>query len=138
MRRAYAAGMDRDPTGAALAPRVTALVMAAPPPQRQRLLNALLRPLGPLALVSVAAGAFSGLLPNDRWRAAQASREQTMGIDAAQVLALVVYVEQKSPELLLALARNGGGPAGPGPSAAADSAVDPASQAEDGGAATAG
>jgi hypothetical protein len=103
--------MELDDTGVALAPRVTARVMAAPPPQRQRLLNALLRPLGPLALVSVAAGAFSGLLPNDRWRAAQASREQAMGLDATQVLALVVYVEQKSPELLLAVARGGRGPA---------------------------
>jgi hypothetical protein len=93
------------PTDAPLAPQVAALVMAATPLQRQRLLNALLRPLGPLALVSVAAGAFSGLLPSDRWRAAQASREQAMRLDAAQVLALVTYVEQKSPEVLTAVAR---------------------------------
>jgi hypothetical protein len=87
-----------------LAPRVAAMVMAAPPLQRERLLNALLRPLGPLALVSVAAGAFAGLLPSDRWRAAHASREQAMRVDATQVLALVVYVEQKSPEVLLGMA----------------------------------
>ncbi|MEP7282849.1 MAG: hypothetical protein ABI696_12785 [Rubrivivax sp.] len=90
-----------------LAPQVTALLMSAPLPQRQRLLNALLRQLGPLALVSVAAGAFAGLLPSDRWRTAQASREQVMRLDATQVLALVVCVEQRSPEALLQMARGG-------------------------------
>jgi len=72
----------------------------ASPLQRLRLLNALLRPLGPMALVTVAAGAFAGLLPDDRWREAEASLEDTKRVSVTQVLALADYVAQKSPETL--------------------------------------
>lgn len=82
------------------ATHVAALYGQAEPGLRLRLLNALLRPLGPLALVTVAAGAFSGLLPSDRWREAEASLADTRRVNSAQVLALAAYVEQKSPEAL--------------------------------------
>jgi len=86
-----------------LAPLVARLFAEAPPRQRVRLLNGLLRPVGPLALVSIAAGAFANLLPQTRWREASASLDDAMRFSAGQVLELARYVEQKSPESLVAL-----------------------------------
>jgi len=86
-----------------LAPLVADLFAEAPPPQRVRLLNVLLRPVGPLALVAVAAGAFASLLPSTRWHGASATLDDAMRLSAGQVLELARYVEQKSPESLLQL-----------------------------------
>jgi hypothetical protein len=86
-----------------LAPLVAELFAEASPPQRMRLLNGLLRPVGPLALVAVAAGAFASLLPAARWRSAQATLDDAMHFSAGQVLELARYVEQKSPESLAQL-----------------------------------
>jgi hypothetical protein len=91
-----------------LAPLVADLYRQASPPQRVRLLNLMLRQLGPLALVTVAAGAFSGLLPGIRWREAEVTLEDARRVSAAQVLALAAYVEQKAPEILLAVAQPSG------------------------------
>jgi hypothetical protein len=94
--------MASDPSSgpSRLAPLVAAMYDQANPQQRLRLLNALLRPLGPMALVTVAAGAFAGLLPDDRWREAEASLEDTKRVSVTQVLALADYVAQKSPQTL--------------------------------------
>jgi hypothetical protein len=70
---------------------------------RQRLLNHLLRPVGPLALAAVAAGAFARLLPSGRWSAAQVQLEDVLSIRPDQVLDLARYVDQKAPEMLLRL-----------------------------------
>ena len=86
-----------------LASLVADVFAEAPPPQRVHLLNGLLRPVGPLALVAIAAGAFANLLPTTRWHAAQASLEDAMRVSAGQVLELARYVEQKSPESLAQL-----------------------------------
>lgn len=86
-----------------LAPLVADLYRQASPPQRVRLLNLMLRQLGPLALVTVAAGAFAGLLPGERWREAEVSLDDTRRVSAAQVMALAAYVEQKAPEVLVAV-----------------------------------
>jgi hypothetical protein len=48
----------------------------------------------------IAAGAFSRLLPSARWQTAEVTPELAQGIGAEQVLELVLYVQQKSPELL--------------------------------------
>lgn len=82
---------------------VAALYDEAPVGLRQRLLNHLLRPLGPLALVAVATGAFASLLPAERWSVAQARLDDVLRIRADQVLDLTRYVQQKSPEMLLRL-----------------------------------
>jgi len=79
---------------------VAALYDEAPAPLRQRLLNHLLRPVGPLALAVLAAGAFARLLPQDRWNSVQVQLDDVLNIRPDQVLALASYVEQKSPELL--------------------------------------
>jgi hypothetical protein len=88
-----------------LAPLVAELYRLAPPPARVRLLNQLLRHVGPLALVAVAAGAFATLLPDDRWREAEATLDDVRRVGPAQVLALAAYVEQKAPEALTAVTR---------------------------------
>ena len=85
-------------------PRLVArLYTQAPPALRARLLTQLLRPVGPLALVAIAAGAFGRLLPPSRWQQAQVSLDDTQQFNARQVFELVRYVQQKSPELLLQL-----------------------------------
>jgi hypothetical protein len=93
------------PTSSApeLAPLVADLYAKVAPRQRVRLLNGLLRPVGPLALVAIGAGAFASLLPATRWHVASASLDDAMRVSAAQVLELARYVEQKSPEALLQL-----------------------------------
>jgi hypothetical protein len=79
---------------------VAALYDEAPASLRQRLLNHLLRPLGPLALVAVAAGAFARLLPPGRWSNVQVQLDDVWAIRPEQVLDLAQYVEQKAPEML--------------------------------------
>jgi hypothetical protein len=86
-----------------MAPLVADLYRQASPPQRVRLLNLLLRQVGPLALVSIAAGAFAALLPGERWRAAEVTLADACRVGPAQVLALAAYVEQKAPEVLTAV-----------------------------------
>ncbi len=90
-------------TAPELAPLVADLFAKAAPPQRVRLLNGLLRPVGPLALVAIAAGAFSNLLPTTRWHIASASLDDAMRLTAGQVLELARYVEQKRPEAFMQL-----------------------------------
>jgi hypothetical protein len=79
---------------------VAALYDEAPVGLRQRLLNHLLGPVGPLALVAVATGAFASLLPPERWSGAQARLDDVLRIRADQVLDLALYVQQKAPEML--------------------------------------
>lgn len=101
------------PGPSALARSVAALYQRSPAAQRLRLLNALLRPVGPLALVTIAAGAFGGLLPagpEDRWRPVVATLEDTWRVGPEQVGALADYVAQKAPDLLVALADDGADP----------------------------
>lgn len=81
-----------------LAPLVADLFAKAQPPQRVRLLNGLLQPVGPLALVAIAAGAFASLLPTAQWHVASVTLDDAMRLTAGQVLELARYVEQKSPE----------------------------------------
>jgi len=90
-------------TAPELAPLVADLFAKAAPPQRVRLLNGLLRPVGPLALVAIAAGAFANLLPTTRWHVASASLDDAMRLTAGQVLELARYVEQKRPEAFMQL-----------------------------------
>ena len=93
------------PPPAGLAPLVVDLYGKAPPPQRLRMLNGLLEAVGPLALVTIGAGAFARLLPTDRWHVAHATLDDAMRLTTAQVFDLARYVEQKSPEAFAQLPR---------------------------------
>lgn len=75
----------------------------ASPALQAQLLTQLLRPVGPLALVAIAAGAFARLLPTTRWQPAQVDADDAAQFSTEQVTELIRYVEQKSPELLLQL-----------------------------------
>ena len=86
-----------------LVPVFAGLYADATPRQRVQLLNGLLRPVGPLALVAIAAGAFANLLPATRWHSAHATLDDAQRLSAGQVLELARYVEQKSPEALARL-----------------------------------
>lgn len=88
---------------ASIARLIARLYAQAAPAARWQLLVQLLRPLGPLALVGIAAGAFARLLPASRWQGAQLTPDDVRQFSTQQVFELARYVEQKSPELLLRL-----------------------------------
>jgi hypothetical protein len=60
----------------------------------------MLKPVGPLALVALGAGAFSRLLPARASTPVEVTPEVLETIRGDQVFELARYVEQKSPELL--------------------------------------
>lgn len=80
---------------------VSAIYEEAPAPLRIRLLECLVRPLGPLALVAIAGGAFAHLLYRLRRNAAPISLNDVNRVTSEQVLELTNYVVQCSPEALL-------------------------------------
>ena len=65
---------------------------------RARLIECLLRPVGPLALVTIAAGSFGAFLHRSRQRALAVSLDDAARISADQMLELARYVEQLSPD----------------------------------------
>jgi hypothetical protein len=67
---------------------------------RAKLLECLLRPVGPLALVAIAAGAFRRFLYRLRRNAVPISIEDAARITSDHVLELARYVEQSSPDAL--------------------------------------
>jgi len=83
---------------------VAALYDEAPASLRERLLNHLLRAVGPLALAAVAAGAFARLLPAERWGSVQVHLDDVFfHIRPDHVADLASYVDQKAPEMLWGL-----------------------------------
>ena len=80
---------------------VSAVYAESPAPVRTQLLECLVRPLGPLALVGIARGAFGHLLYCLRRDAAPISPRDTRRVTSEHVLELTRYVEQCSPDALL-------------------------------------
>jgi hypothetical protein len=80
---------------------VSAVYDEAPAALRTRLLEALVRPLGPLALAAIAAGAFGHLLYRLGRNAPPISPGDAGRITPEQVLELARYVEQCCPNALL-------------------------------------
>jgi len=100
-RRAMALGIQtRMPGERSRAARLASRLYAgASAMQRSRIVTTLLRPLGPLALVAVASGAFAGLL--DRVNALGAASIDELGhFTRDQVFELARFVEQVSPDAL--------------------------------------
>lgn len=68
--------------------------------QRSRIVATLLKPLGPLALVAVASGAFAGLLERVHALGATLPIDELGHFTREQVYELARFVEQLSPETL--------------------------------------
>jgi len=80
---------------------ISAVYETAPASVRTKLLEYLLRPVGPLALVAIATGAFGHLLYRLRRDAMPISLDDAARITSGHVLQLARYVEQCSPHVLL-------------------------------------
>ena len=101
-RRAIELGIaTRRPGERSRAARLAARLYAgATAVQRSRIVTALCRPLGPLALVAVASGAFAGLLDRASALGATLQIDELAGFTRDQVFELARFVEQASPETL--------------------------------------
>jgi hypothetical protein len=86
---------------AALPAIVCEVYRAAPAPLRARLLECLLKPVGPLALTVIASGAFGAFLQRRPWAGASLSIDDVASVSAEQLLELAGYVEQASPDVFL-------------------------------------
>jgi len=73
-------------------------------PFRLKLLSLLLRPVGPLALVAIASGAFASFLGRRTWQGSEVSLEDAARITGEQILELARYVEQANPDLIAQVA----------------------------------
>lgn len=101
-RRAAALGIQTHAPGersraARLASR---LYVGAGSLQRSRIVATLLRPLGPLALVAVASGAFAGLLHRASALGSTLPIDELANFTKEQVFELARFVEQVSPDAL--------------------------------------
>ncbi len=83
-----------------LAPLLADFFEASPASVQTGLVNAMLKPVGPLAMVAVAAGAFARFLPAGPAQALEVTTDSVRSISPEQMFELTRYVEQKSPELL--------------------------------------
>ncbi len=81
---------------AAIAQLVGQVYEIAPPAERRRLLEHLIKPLGVLSLVAVANGIFASLRYQSGWPDMQIRVEDAQSIQARDVIALVNYVQQVS------------------------------------------
>jgi hypothetical protein len=101
-RRAMALGIQtRLPRQRWRAARLAARLYAgASVVQRSRIVATLVRPLGPLALVAVASGAFAGLLDRINALGASLPIDELGHFTREQVYELARFVEQVSPEAL--------------------------------------
>lgn len=81
---------------AAIAQLVGQVYEIAPPAERRRLLEHLIKPLGVLSLVAVANGIFASLRYQSAWPDMQNRVEDAQSIQARDVIALVSYVQQVS------------------------------------------
>jgi hypothetical protein len=93
--RAEASPAPAHPPVARVVSRLYAGVQA---PLRARLLGALLRPLGPLGMSAVAAGAFAVFLGRGGAGSADVALDDVERITHEQVFELVHFVEQVDPE----------------------------------------
>ncbi len=105
-RRAMALGIHtRQPGEQSRAARLASRLYAgASAVQRSRMVITLLRPLGPLAIVSVASGAFAGLLSRTSALGAALPMEDLGDFTREQVFELARFVEQVSPDALQQMA----------------------------------
>ena len=75
---------------------VAAVFNAAPLPERKRLLELMIRPLGVLSLAAVANGLFAQIALRSNWKRFQLQTEDVQNVKTDDVLALAHYVQQAS------------------------------------------
>ena len=83
---------------------VAEVYRSARPTLRARLLEYLLRPVGPLGLVAIAAGAFGTILQRGGYRQLAVAPEDAARISPDHMRELAQYLEQADPESLLQIA----------------------------------
>ena len=71
---------------------------------RVRVLNRMLRAVGPLALAVVAGGAFARYVSQARWSALTVSLGDAARVTSSQVYELVAYVQQSNPDVVRQIA----------------------------------
>jgi hypothetical protein len=91
---------NQETPAAAIPQLVSAVYREAPAPLRTQLLECLLRPVGPLAIVTIAAGAFAHMLYRLRLHGVPVTVEDAARITSDNVFELARYVAQASPETL--------------------------------------
>ncbi len=101
-RRAMALGIRTTLPGerSRVARLATRLYAGAGAVQRSRIVATLLRPLGPLAIVAVASGAFAGLLTRSGAIGHGVSVDELGAFTSEQIFELARFVEQVSPDAL--------------------------------------
>jgi hypothetical protein len=96
-------------SSSAAAPSIPELVAevydAAPPVERVRLLERLLRPLGVLSLFGIAGGVFANIRFRSGWPDMHVQLEDIRNVRAAQVMALVEHAQQVRVETVDGLAQ---------------------------------
>jgi hypothetical protein len=100
------------------------LYEALPAPDRCRLVEALIRPLGVLSLMAVAHGIFAGIRLRNGPREVRVSPAQLGRVTCSDVIALVAHAQQVSVETVDGLAPWIGATPHPSAAAAADLLVD--------------
>jgi len=76
----------------------------APPAERRRLLEQLLKPLGVLSLVAVANGIFASIRLRGGWSEMQVRAEDAQNVQPGDVITLVNHVQQVSVQAVDGLA----------------------------------
>lgn len=87
---------DQPVSEAAIAQLVAEVYEIAPPVERSRLLEHLLRPLGVLSLVAIANGIFANIRFRSGWPDIHVRTEDAQNVRAGDVIALVNHVQQVS------------------------------------------
>jgi hypothetical protein len=73
---------------------VAAVFEAAPPPERKRLLELMIRPLGLLSLAAVANGLFAKMGLRSNWTSISIQAEDVSTVQRDDVVALALHVQQ--------------------------------------------
>lgn len=90
--------------GTLLARFVADVYAGAEPSLRARMLECLLKPVGPLAMAALAAGSFTAFLRRAQWRDLSVSIEDALRVSADSVFELARFVDQYQPDVLHQLA----------------------------------
>lgn len=96
--------LDHQVSDSSIAQLVGQVYESAPPAERSRLLEHLLKPLGVLSLVAVANGIFASIRFRSGWQEIHVRVEDAQNVQARDVITLVNYVQQVSIQAVDGLA----------------------------------